>query len=88
MYLTDILICSQKYVQILSNIATIKSLVFMKGIYKNMLTRNNKYTESKLNLRVNQDNSKSIFYNISYELQVQNTDTIVLQNPVTKCTNA
>ena len=55
MYLTDILICSQKYVQILSNIATIKSLVFMKGIYKNMLTRNNKYTESKLNLRVNQD---------------------------------
>ena len=55
MYLMDILICSQKYVQILANIATIKSSVFMKGIYKNMFTRNNKYTESKLNLRVNQD---------------------------------
>ena len=48
MYLTDILIFSQKYVQILSDIAIIKSSVLTKGIYKNMIN-------IRVNLRVNQD---------------------------------
>ena len=43
------------HVQILSDIAIIKLSVVMKGIYKNMFTRNIKYIESKLNLRENQD---------------------------------
>ena len=43
--LTDILVCSQKYVQILSDITT-KSSVLIKGIYR-------KCRGSKLNLRIN-----------------------------------
>ena len=39
------------HVQILSDIAIIKSSVLIKGIYKNMY----KYIESKLNLRESQD---------------------------------
>ena len=62
------------HVQILSDITIIKSSVLLKCIYQeHVYKEHNKYIESKLNRRVNQDITQIQFlvYNISYEMMLK-----------------
>ena len=67
MYLVNILICSQKYVQTLSDTAIIKLLVLIRGIYKKQ------YIQIKLNLIVIQNIALNQYLKhiVSYEMMLE-----------------